>query len=244
MGIKKATALLEKINNLHKNVEKNTVSSIEQDLMLSYIRQLYEIYLDIRQPEATPPTFETEVIRKTPPPKPKVESTYKPPKVIEIPDSLKEEIKIPEVKTPTPTPPQPAPTVIKSAPVVEKVVTPEPEPINIPTPAAPTVEMGDADLEALFELPKAKELSDRLSASAINDLTRSIALNDKLLFSNELFNGALVTFNEVVRTLNSMPNFGAAKQYLVELAQQNNWTAKSKTESAKAFIKLVHRRFK
>ncbi|MEL6717514.1 MAG: hypothetical protein AAFP82_02275 [Bacteroidota bacterium] len=238
MNLDKASILLEKINALHKGMQADgKISEIEKDLMMSYVRALYEIYMSIpknaevpipkAEPvkvKAKPATFETEIIRKKVEPKvvDKPKETYKPPRVIEVPK---------EIKTPPPayeTPPQPT------------YQAPKPKPQPKPSTASGTV---SKEIKALFKEKKATELSEKLSASPIRDLTKAIALNDKLLFSNDLFSGALVTFNEVIRTLNDMPSKTDAESYLMELAKQHNWTEDSKQDSAKDFIKLVRRRF-
>lgn len=242
MDLKKTSVLLEKINALHNNMKigNGTVSTIEKDLMLSYIRELYESVLAKEQVNRTKPNYESEVIRKkVEPVKPapvKVEPVVEKPRIIEIPDHIKEELEtnappivLPKIENPV-APPKPSTTPPSTT------VVPEKTKVEVTTSAS-------EEIEALFDLPEAKELSEKLSASPIDDLTRSIALNDKLLYSNELFNGALVTFNEVVRTLNNMPDFNSAKNYLVELAIQHDWATKNKAEFSKNFIKLVRRRF-
>ncbi|MEM1324634.1 MAG: hypothetical protein AAGI23_01710 [Bacteroidota bacterium] len=237
MSLEKANILLEKINSLHRNIlSDGSLSSIEQDLMKSYIRQLYECYMDLQdQPKTTPKpqaAFETEVIRKSATaPKPK--DTYKPPRIIEVPDEPIEISIAPEVQ-PTPKPEQRTPPTPAYTP---------PAPPRQEVPALKVSNAANDDISELFSMKKAKELSEKLSESPIRDLTKAIALNDKLLFSNELFGGALVTFNEVIRTLNDMPSWSAAEGYLMELARQHNWTSAAKVPAAKPFIKLVRRRF-
>jgi len=247
MNLDKASILLEKINALHKGMQADgRISEIEKDLMMSYVRQLYEAYMAIpknatvpipksESPRAKekPVAFETEIIRKKVESKPveKPKETYKPPRVIEIPKEVREEI-----QTPPPTyeaPPRPAyqePKPSYQAPKLQSTSTTSSSTIS-------------KEVKALFKEKKAKELSEKLSASSIRDLTKAISLNDKLLFSNELFSGALVTFNEVTRTLNDMPSKEAAESYLMELAKQHDWASDEKQDSAKAFIKLVRRRF-
>ncbi|MEN0049449.1 MAG: hypothetical protein AAF806_20485 [Bacteroidota bacterium] len=251
MNLDKASILLEKINALHKGMQADgKISEIEKDLMMSYVRQLYEEYMSIPKnakvpiprPEPTvvkekPLAFETEIIRKRAEPRvvEKPKETYKPPRIIEIPKEVKEEIQTPPpAYEASPRPayqePKPEPKPSYQAPKAR------------PVPATSTAAVSK-EIKALFKEKKAKELSEKLSASPIRDLTKAISLNDKLLFSNELFSGALVTFNEVTRTLNDMPSKADAENYLMELAKQHNWTEDEKQDSAKAFIKLVRRRF-
>lgn len=236
MNLEKANILLAKINGLHKGMQADgRISEIERDLMMSYVRQLYEVYLHPQKEKTSvivpkPTAFETEVIRKKVEPiQPK--ETYIPPRVIEIPKEVKAEV------SPPPTPKfQPKPVV--TAPIYKEPT---------PSPTKPTSSgIGNnvsAEVKELFREKRAKELSEKLSIAPIRDLTKAIALNDKLLYSNELFGSALVTFNEVIRTLNDMPSKSEGDNYLMELARQHDWTSGGRKEVAKDFIKLVRRRF-
>ena len=57
MDLQHAKILLEKINALYKSIsaDENRVSSIERDLMLSYIRQLYDSFLEVEEIEPPKP---------------------------------------------------------------------------------------------------------------------------------------------------------------------------------------------
>ncbi|MEM9850278.1 MAG: hypothetical protein AAF847_20465 [Bacteroidota bacterium] len=242
MGLEQANILLEKINVLQKSVlADGIISEIERDLMKSYIRNLYDFYVNYKEADTPkqraerpkPVSFETEVIRKKAVPPTPVKETYKPPRVIEIPAEMKVEMPKRPPVTPPPPPPIKREEPVYQKPIIQKtVVTPTTEQPNV-----------SKEIKALFRTKKAKELSEKLSTTPIQDLTKAISLNDKLLYSNELFGGALVTFNEVTRTLNDMPSVVNAENYLMELAKQHNWTAENRQDIAKAFIKLVRRRF-
>lgn len=272
MNIQKAKILLEKVNALLKSVsmDEDNISNIEKDLMLSYIRQMYDAVLDphaevtiptnvkkkTAPPKVEPPIFEInreesapvkEPVRKT------VEPEYTPPRIIEIPDSLKE-MSTPAPKpikkskpvpkpiidrTPAPKPPTPKPEPVPVPPQVK--VTPPPVPTPKPTPVAAPVDKKVN--ETLFEFKAARELSEKLSERPIKDLTKAFALNDKLLYANELFGRELVVFNEVTRKLNTLSDFNTAKVYLAQLAEKFKWTEPNKVSIAKDFVKLVRRRF-
>ncbi len=271
MDLQKASILLDTINALFKRMEMKggNVPAIERDLLLENIRELYEFFVMAEANAASVPTRSTPPapphppltrdttpppppppapVREVPkyeapePPKParKVErpADYKPPRIIEIPDSMKDEVPTPSVPTytpPTPPPPPPPPP----APEPVKVVEPTPPPAPTPTPAK-----ADApEFDTLFEHKAARELSEKLSERPIADLTRAVGYNDKMLYTNELFGGELVSFNSAVSRINSMGSFAEARKYLAHLAEQNNWTSPKKTGSAKSFIKLVRRRF-
>lgn len=245
MDIQKAKLLLEKVNALLKSVsmDEDNISNIEKDLMLSYIRQLYDSVLDTNtkiqtttpavtkkekvtaRPVAPPPRI-IEIEREEPtPPPPKIETTYTPPRIIEVSESLT------DMSKPTPPPP-PKPKAKKSTP------KPTPAPPKVVTTTTTTEEQ-----EGLFEFKAAKELSEKLSERPIRDLTKAFALNDKLLYANELFGKELVIFNEAIRQLNSYSSFDEAKGYLSQLANKYHWTKGGKAKLAKSFIKLIRRRY-
>ncbi len=236
MNLSKAALVLEKINMLFNNINLNSssISTIERDLMLSYIRQLYEY---CQEPEVTAKVttnFNETFPKPETPTKEVKRDTYKPPRIIEISDNLREEITEPLIATP-------------KIPRVEITEQTPPPSVPAPRPTPPKVEIElpvvKKEIAALFEFKQVTELSEKLSTIPIPDLTKAIALNDKLVFSNQLFGGALVAFNEVIRTLNNMRSFDEAKKYLVELAVQHNWAKENNEEVAKDFIKLVRRRF-
>ncbi|MFM8372183.1 MAG: hypothetical protein ACKOCO_07335, partial [Bacteroidota bacterium] len=103
----------------------------------------------------------------------------------------------------------------------------------------------DAETEALFEEKVAKELSDRLSELPIADLKKAIALNDKLLYTRELFGGNGTAFDSAIADINAIGNFTAAQNYMVkQCVKRFEWNDAKRIETAKTFIRLVRRRFK
>lgn len=237
MDLQQAKVLLKKINTLHDglSLDEGPIASIERDLMLSYIRQLYEAYLDttsngkttkrattsareVASPELeiVPPPRQEEVTPE--PPKRK----YTPPKIIEIPDPTPEPVK---AHTPAPktTPPPPA---VKSAPKT-----------TVSTSTA------SSKVRALFDQKAATELSEKLSLQPLKDLTKGLSINDRLLYTNDLFKKNSNTFNEALRTLNEKDSMESARSYLEQLAAEYNWTDGEKVDVAKDFIKHIRRRF-
>jgi len=244
MNLEKAKILLDKINGLHKSMrmDEGNIASIELDLMRSYIRQLYETFLeesDLSTPQTssntTPkpqqPAFEVAKKEK------KEEYSYRPPRIIEIPDSLRDKEEEPAPK------PKPKP-VQQPEEQQQSFRSPSPEPKPQPEPKKEEATNGlKPEHEVLFEKQNAKELSEKLSEQPINDLTKAIALNDKLLYANELFNKELSDFNKAIYRINNMSSFEEAKTYVSELAEQYNWTDEERLDRAKDLSKLIRRRF-
>lgn len=253
MDLQKARILLEKIASLHKTIsaDANDISAIERDLMLSYVKQLYEAYITENNSQATPEP-RVEIFKSAPKPKAKPQK-----KVAVVKETPK--LEIPQIEEePEPTPPPPAPS--KPAPPREIQIPeslkeeaapppapkPKPKPVPAPKPQAKASrpKVADDDLEALFDLPQAKELSDKLSALPIKDLRKAMGLNEKIFTINELFGGDQSAYDASIATLNSFNKFDQAKAYLIDnVAGTYNWTGRGKKKKAINFIKLIRRRY-
>jgi hypothetical protein len=254
MNLAQTKIYLEKIIALYKSMsaDERNISPIERDLMLSYIRQLYETVLDT--PSVSAAVQAPPPVKHTPPP-PKVET----PRVVEQP-----KVEVPVVAPPPPpvveqpryTPPPP-PVVEQPRytpqppPVVEQPrYTPPPPPPHAPEPPPPprhraSASTASAEVEALFDEHVGKEISDRIANAPIPDLTKAFGFNDRLLMQNELFLGNKGAFDEMLKDLNNASSFDTARIYLSDLAVRNNWNLNSERQKhARAFIKLVRRRFK
>jgi hypothetical protein len=256
MNLAQTKIYLEKIIALYKNMsaDERNISPIERDLMMSYIRQLYETCLDTNPSVSTTSQASTPPkVAQTPPPPPKVA----PPPVFEQP-------KAPISAPPKPTPPPvveapqyvapPPPPPVAPAPVVEapRYVAPPspPSPPPAPEPPRPRVAQApasglSAEIEALFEEQMGKEISDRLSNAPVADLTKAFGFNDRLLMQNELFLGNKNAFDETLKDLNNASSFDTARAFLADIAVRNSWNLNAERQKhAKAFIKLVRRRFR
>ncbi len=263
MDFQKNKTLLDKINALYKNISSDpaNVSSIEMDLMKSYIRQFYEVFLDLPT-ETAKPAAPTPVIvepkhvepritlRKpetTPPPPPPLNPQPEPPrpeppKVERAPEPAPAPPPPPVVVAPPPQPvvvaPPPPPIVVEATPPP----APTPAPIELVVPKTPTA--NDPEIDELFAFKSATELSEKLSELPITDIKKAMGLNERITAQNDLFIGDAATFDATIATLNQLRSYEEAKDYLVRnVAGKFNWTAKDKKEKAKAFIKLVRRRY-
>lgn len=255
MSLSQAKILLEKIITLYKamsNDEKN-ISPIERDLMLNYIRQLYETFLEI-------PVSNTTASRTTPPPAPQPVAMPKvevaPPPVIEekpqpvfeapkppIVEPPQPQVEQPKVVAPPPPPPVQEPIVQQAPPppVHQPIVPPQPVFAASPTNTYSNI---SSEILTLFEDKMTKELSDKLANMPIADLTKALGFNDKLLTQNELFGGDKTAFDDILKTLNNASSFDNAKGLLIALASKYNWTSsEERKKHAQGFVKLVRRRF-
>ncbi|MCB0636745.1 MAG: hypothetical protein KDC54_09020 [Lewinella sp.] len=235
MDLQQAQVLLNKINALQRSIglDESAVSSIERDLMLSYIRQLYEAYssLDIAAPGPKPPARPEAPLAM--PRQPEIKPEPQP----EIPPAPKPAPPPKPEPKPEPTPP-PAPK-----PEPEERATPAPTPPKPTPPPAASSEPMDPRISALFRAPAQRELSDKLSQSSVGDLAKALSINDKLLYANELFGRDMSNMNATLEQLNRLSNMDEAKPILVKLAEKHDWTEEERSEVAESFIKLVRRRY-
>ena len=225
MDKEKARVLIHKINALYKNIDANTpgVSPLERDLMLSYLRQFYEtIALSQSQPKAT--QSEVQPIIEVPP--------LKEEQPIKEVQSLKEEKREtgllgrergvgnfePETKTPEP--------------VVHEM---------IPQPVEPA---SDSELAHLFIWQEPSNLAERLASQAISNLSFStFSMNERLLYTNDLFGKNNAEMEEAIKMLNNFTHFDQAKVFLLNIGRQHDWQKEERKEAAKSFINTVRRRF-
>ena len=245
MNVKQAKILLEKINRLFQSMTMDEhVSEIEKELMRNYIKQMYEEFMP--KNAGTTQSIAPPVVEK-----PRVVA---PPPVVEPP-------KIQRVETPPPPPPPPKVEVAPRPVVVpepasipaakaEPVVTPQPKaakPEQVPVQAAPPKRVSKPKIseehEELFEHKEATDLSEKLSQRPLKDLRKAMGINERILTTNELFDGNGDALKDALTTLNNLTSFDEAKDYLSNIAGIYNWTSKKKKKKAQIFIKLIRRKF-
>ncbi|WP_373553089.1 hypothetical protein [Haliscomenobacter sp.] len=257
MDLQQARILVRKINSLFKSMEMDgspQPTPIERDLMLSYLRQLYQSFLDdvgeTGKLTVSAPLVEIPVSKPEPKPEPEpvkpiyeAPKTYVPP-VINVAPPVVETAPVVEIREEPrvyiPPVEAPKPPVVEVKPEPIPVTPPPPPPPVIPTPSTGS---SNSRIEALFSFKKATELSEKLSEMPIPDLTKGMSINDRLLYMNELFGRDMSKLDEVLRALNNFPSLDSAKSYLMGVATQFNWGDDDRSEIAQSFIKLVRRRF-
>lgn len=85
-------------------------------------------------------------------------------------------------------------------------------------------------------------LAERLKQGKVQDLRSAIALNQRFLFSNELFQGNMEAFNLAVNELNNLDGFDDATRLLeAQLFPRYNWNIEN--EIVQDFVGLVKRRY-
>ena len=102
----------------------------------------------------------------------------------------------------------------------------------------PTVE----DKENIPQPAKEASLEEKLKTQPIRSIMESIALNDRFLFTNELFGGSMEAFNKAIKELDHIATFDDAHRYVeLQLKSTFNWDEDS--ETVENFVSLIKRRF-
>ncbi|TVR87721.1 MAG: hypothetical protein EA411_06700 [Saprospirales bacterium] len=280
MNLEQAKKKMNKINRLLDTIEpdESPTSRLERDLLLNYIRELYESVLensDADLPSSGTLSFKPTTAESIAPQKPanNPESRQKEETETLVQQPV-EKKHAPEPQTITETEPEPVqetepvqeapiekPKVEKKAAKPRPVEATEEKPIEksqkasiskapkteetkVETLIAEKVEE-EPEVEELFTIKKANEISEKLSQLPISDLNRAMGVNEKIFVKNELFAGDDNVFRQVIQKLNTLNSFEDAKNFLSsEVAYTYQWTDPDKKNKAKNFIQLVYRRYK
>lgn len=232
------------INTLEANPE---LSALERDLILNYLRELYELVSDIRphslpvikpKAEATPATPEKEAGQKI------LEFKFEP--IEELPAERPAEKIIPAEKPFSPPPVvQPEPVAVQPAASQEIKPITEPEKPNIePVPAAVKPNAMPASIIELFEVRRGSELSDKLNELPLRDINRAIGFADRMEIIQTLFGGQRQLFDQIVTDLNNLKSYEEAREFLgTGPAIHYKWDHDDRREKAVEFIRLIRRRY-
>ena len=236
MKIDKVKKQLKKINSLFDNIEEDgQISSIERDLLKSYIRDLYEkVALN---DEAKP---EKVVVEK------KVKSELKRNKTI-TQSIFEEEIEpavhmdsIEQVVEREMT------SLANGRPSIEieAVIDMDEKNEEVAVIVETVSEEDKEKIELLFQEDSSGDLSSRLGKLPIKDLSQALGLNDKILTINELFQGDGGQYQTTIQALNNLSTFADARVYLEKnIIFPNNWLENDKLKKAARFIRVIQRRY-
>ena len=238
MDIKNFNRKLHKISSLAENAnDDNDLTALEHDLLLSYIRDLYEIALDHKVSE--PARRESKPVVNPITDRPQVEQIQPvTPSVVHVVKEILVE-----------TPPQVVVAEEQTARIEIQHIEPE-KIIEKPIEVINTIKKAGKEIisqeimDELFAEERISDLSDKLSLSPIKDLTKSMGINEKIFTQQELFGNNQQQFITTLEKLNNCQNFTEAKQYLLEnVINGFGWTSEGKVKKAATFIKLVKRKF-
>jgi hypothetical protein len=258
MDIEKIERRLRKINTvLDIFKEDNKISTIEKDLLLGYVRELYDIIKEDGG-VAPAPTPKVEHVMDQPitpqPIVPAIENKPIDPKSIEIKlekTPIKEHTPVPTPE-PTPATPPKEEAITSPEPKVEAIKIVEEPPVVTPpaqnnNEAKTVVNNSSTNTEAieiLFKVEEINDISDKLSMTKIDDISKVIGINERLYLIHELFGGNGELFSNTVNKLNAATSFEAAKELIIaDLFYPLQWEKDDRVKKAAQFIKHVRRRF-
>ncbi len=242
MNHKKIKKQIKKVNSFFESItDDGEVSRIEKDLLLSYVRKLYESILDQDENVVSKPAKTKKQVLSTP-----------------TPVIVKKEAKTP---VPERKPFERAEPV--QATVEEFEVTSPQQAVQVETSATENVSTHEAQAEVLtavlvkeakpvlsdkmasvFEKTGGNELSDKLGNLPIKDLTKAMGINERMFTIKELFGGNQDKFKTVMSTINKLSSYEEAKEYLLNgVATELEWDSEDNYKKADKFVKLVQRRF-
>lgn len=112
------------------------------------------------------------------------------------------------------------------------------EPVTIASKFSPHESLS----EKISKGKKDDSFAERHHKSPLTDLKKSIGINERFAFINELFKGSQQSFHDAIEKLNNAPDYNTASNIMNgELAEKYNWNTKSGIFSELDL--LVKRRF-
>ena len=132
---------------------------------------------------------------------------------------------------------------IEESPKIEKVELPIQNEIVDPIAKQDEFEF-NPDFEELFIFKQATDLAAKLSESPVSDLSKVLGVNEKLLYTRELFGGDNAKFTNAVSFFNNASYFDKARSFMeYNLIEEYAWLSKEKKATAREFVKLIRRRY-
>ena len=215
---KKFRKLLDKTNNLFDNIQasKGAYNQLEIDLLKSYLVRLYELCL-VNNGSTSPNS---------------VDSVEKQ-EVSEALISHSNEVRL-DVKDEEPL----------EVPVIEPEIKEEPVETIIESNGSNDEPELHQEIIDLFNEKEVTDLSDRLGKIPVDDLNKTMGINERIFTIQELFGGDQSDFDETIRYLNGLNSFEEARDFLMrEKAVKFEWASKAHRKKAVHFINQVRRKY-
>jgi hypothetical protein len=243
MDIKSFNKKLIKISALTDTGNDNVqLSPLERDLLLSYIRDLYDLALD-NQP-IKHQTSSVEIKKQEKIEAAVIDVVVTPTTQIPEEITILKETYIPPVSTPEIVEPPKATVIVENIELPKVTHTETVIQVEIPKQVTKPSSLNPDQIAELFADEKVTDLSDKLALTPVKDLTKSMGINERIFTQQELFGNNQMQFNETLQKLNNCQNFIEAKQYLLDnVISVYDWTNEQKIKKAATFVKLVKRKF-
>ena len=226
------------VENLHNSPDGST---LELDLALSKLRNVYDILNEIRadiytqkkplaEVKAPEAVQATEAVKQTPVRNPEPEAAKQEPETRQAPEA----VQAPEVVIQTPDVVAQAPEAVE-APEPSK----EPEPVRQHDPAIIAEKFAaESSINEKVAGTREKEVESKLLGPPIDNIGKNIGINDRFLIIRELFDGDSDGFGKLIRDLDNADGLKEANERL-----KMQFTRSPNHEGVLILGKLVKRRF-
>lgn len=259
MDIENIEKKLKKINSvLEIFKEDGRLTKIEKDLLMGYIRELYDSICFVEDEQIVAPTNQImkQVGQSKQNPIDDVINTA--PIIDAVPKNIEDKIR------PAPIVPEESIFSTLQEKVTDEIIKPagvDKPIIAVESREAPT-QMGIEGAEVLIKSTTSQvinhpelielfadddytDMSDKLSMTKIDQISTSIGINARFYMINELFNGDGNLFSKILVKLDEVGSLEGAKDIILnEVAIPMNWVENNKLVAAEDFIKLIKRRYK
>lgn len=233
---------------------------LDIDLAKDHLRRIYEVFDDLMYPVPADDSTVKSVEPEPAPEEKEMAPESSKPSIIEQP-AEDEEPKIEEVSPNPVAEIEVEPEVIapvapieasfaEPPPAATEEIALEPSDQEETEPQASTAKEEPAHLaseggtSSLYEKLSSnradKSIGARLGKSKIGDLRKAIGINDKFLFSKELFGGNITLYEDTINHLNEAADFDAAKNVLDNLPLTKQWSIED--PSFILFMEYIERR--
>ena len=99
----------------------------------------------------------------------------------------------------------------------------------------------EADVTSQPDPSREKNVEEKLKRIVVTDLNSAIGINEKYLYSSELFKGSTEELSNAVKVINELHSLSEVQNYIADLAGRFNWDLENQTTLN--FIELVERKF-
>jgi len=249
------SSLIEMLKEQQEQItlHEGNIPRIEIDIMQGNVRKLYEM-LHLLSKDYTAPIMEAaplkpqvdkeeklsesipeEMTNTTVPPVADNESFMQPEELLavvepEITVTVIETVRGEELQKASTT------TIKKKVPASTASLFDEPSSISSSLAAQPTV------YDKISTASEDKSISRKMQSDPVSDLKKSIGINEKFSFINELFDGDLDSYNRAIEQLNTCDGIGSALSLLESsYSQEYSWNIQS--NSYLNLRRLVERRY-
>jgi len=237
MDLKKFRKNLNRINEFDNwsDKPKDKLSRIERDVLLNYIRKLYDAVLNDEKVQIVITDKARYIEESREPSESKQLDNLN--RAIASGSSSEDDHKVDTAETDSDI-------NAKSADIAPEKTEKSSIQVSVPEIIIPDdIRVSDEFME-IFTDKGTHELSEKLSMMPISDLRKAFGINEKIFTVNELFGSDMKYFDLVISELNEKASFDEAKNYIFNnLVTRFKWDDRSNHKKVETFIRTIRRRY-